>query len=322
MKSEKTILTMGYGLHSTLMKALDAPVIIDAKSKGLGGSFEDARDLIEKVRSTVQTIAVGTSYNDIYLPDHLSSVKVFEQGGNLISAELTVRTKLKSVHTFKSTVRFSNMSTLIDSFISAYADALIQIYYGDEAQELVDELNAKLEELCGTAQADYTIKFALSDSNSYIEKITDTEVVFNISTANAIKISKLPLFVEGGVLEETAREQECDAIVSSLKACATTNQFIKAPINTIISATGVKPKRRADIFIRQTHHKGVENSKKAKGGVFYFQSTEKIDGEDVDVFALVEKKETGYELVLSPFNTATNFTVDFDVMKAVAKITK
>lgn len=98
----------------------------------------------------------------------------------------------------------------------------------------------------------------------------------------------------------------------------TTPQIVKSKISLVEKMTGVTTIRRTDNLIRLAYHKKAENVKNMKkDGVGYFKTTTTVDGEEVEIFALVEKKGEDLSVCLSPFNIKTGFAVEYDVLKNI-----
>lgn len=95
----------------------------------------------------------------------------------------------------------------------------------------------------------------------------------------------------------------------------TTPQILKTKIALVEAMTGVTTVRRADKLIRMTYHRKADYVKgMKKDGIGYVEKTIKVDGEDIDIFALVQKTGDELSVALSPFNIKTSFSVDCDVL--------
>lgn len=321
MRRKSEITKISNGLYSAIKGALEAaPALKEATEKGVAvGDYDKAHDGVQSVKDTIEAIAKGTDFEGISVTKFLTSFKSFEADGKLDYIELTIKSKLKAEYAYRSVTTIKADDSIVDKMCDAYADALIQLLYIELAGENIKELNALIDSIIEENNIPISFGFTISDkSNIFIDSITNEKVVFNANIANAFELSKNALFQEGDEYADRVRETAIEGFVENLKAIQTTTQLVKSGMSIITDLTGVKTKKRAERLIRQTYHKQAIHFNSVKEGVGYYETTTTVDGEEVEIFALLQKDAEGeISVILNPFNVKTLFAVDYDVVGAV-----
>ena len=289
----------------------DVSAITSASS--VADAAAKASELIERVNT------IFSVYNDnlVSLPAHIYR---FTYGADSINPiTLTVRSKLKANVKYVKTVTVPVDANFVENVAHVFYDGLFEMYYLEEAYKNVADLNGMLSDLCEENKIPYKFGFAVNaSSSSIVESITNDTVIFNASVASAIDITDFGICQSGSEYADFVHEEAVTKLIESLKAIQTTVQLVKGNVEIIKKLTGVSTKKHASKIIRGAYHKNSRFISKQKSGVAYYNETVDINGEEVNVFALVEKAEDGsISVVLNPFDTKTLFNVDFDVIKAI-----
>lgn len=320
MRKKSEIIRISNGLYGALTdKLASAPAVSEIDVKAIKkASFDKAHETVEAAKNTIDTIVKGVDFEGVFSNQFLTSMKSYELDGKLDYIELTIKSRLKAEYPYRHAVTIKCDDNLIKTMCETYAYALIQLLYVDFAGENIKEANSVIAGLIAENEIPFTFEFTISDKSAMINSITDSKVVFNASIENAFELSRNPLFQSGDEYSDRVRETAVTALVERLKSVQTTTQLIKAGVDIIVELTGVKTKKRADKLIRQTYHKKAEHFNAVKTGIGYYEGTAKVDGEETEIFALLEKKEDGtIEVILAPFDIKTLFTVKADVLKKV-----
>ena len=264
----------------------------------------------------VDTIYTAQVVNGISLPQRI--VKVQYDGG--MEFVLILRSKLKAETKYmqKKEIRFTkNMLYDISDF---FAEFLTDLFLIEVANENVGILNEKIKEICKDFKIPYTFGFDIIPEAGvpYVTKITDNEVRYSVDILNAKYISELPLLQSGDRIKDLGQKDAQDDLVTTLYSIQTTPQLIKSKIDLIKQVTGVATKKHANKIIRECYHRNAKYLDSLKTGDAYFSNIVKIDGEDVDVFAIIHKDIDGtLSVLLHPFDIDTLFNVDFDVLAEI-----
>ena len=275
--------------------------------------------IIQDIVSAVDTILKGAYAEGVALPAHLTKIAYSEEKLDVIT--VSVRSRLKAATKYRKDTEIVVDDNIVAAVGKALTDSLYEMFYIEQANENIIELNAKIEEICTANEIPFTFGFAVdAESDAYVLSIDNNKVVFNASISAAHSISELGIFKGGDEYNELVAKEATEKLVNSLKAVQSTTQIIKADIAVIKTVTGVSTKKRASKLIRGSYHRNARYLDRFKEGVAYFDETVKIGKEEVEVFALVNKAEDGtVTVVLDPFNVKDNFKVDFDVVKAIKK---
>lgn len=320
MRTSQEIKVIADGIYSEVANGLSS--LSEVKRSNVAAMLEKSGDDrladIMALVGDIESVLKGPRVSDVGLPSYLSKVS-YEEDGDLSSITITVRTKLKSSYRYRKDTQVAVDANFIANAGEAYVSALYDMFYIEEASANVVALNEKVAEICQTAEIPYSFRFAVdTESDAMVLSINDREVVFNANISRAHDVSSLGIFKSGDEYDNIVSAATIEKIVTALKAAQTPVQLIKGNVQLIKDVTGVSTKKRASKIIRGSYHRQAKYLSGTKAGVGYFDETVKIDGEDVDVFALVAKNEEGdLSIVLSPFDVKTMYNVDFDVIAAV-----
>ncbi len=285
--------------------------------KLIGADIEENLDTIGGLVSAVEAVIGAPTEDGAFLPKFLSKCEYNPDNGDAVT--VSIRSRLKASVKYSRKLLIPVDENLVSAIGKFYVDCLFNMYYLDCAKENVDELNAKLEEICAENDIPYTFGFdVVADSDSFVLDITDDHVTFIADVSAAHDISTLGLFRGGDEYEDLVYNKTVTQLVDSLKALQTTAQLVKGNLKLVKTVSGVSTKKRANKLIRGSYHRQAKFLSKVKTGVGYFDETVTIDGNNVEVFALVNKAEDGtLSVVLSPFDVKTQFRVDYDVLAAL-----
>lgn len=309
---------MSQALHTDLTTCVENnPVDV------LSVDYNTAHEIVNGIMDNFKTIAKGVEFEGVTIPRFICTHKTFstDDESKLSSVEVHIRTGLKAVTEYSYKIDIP-AETLIPNLIATFEAALMEITKIRLAEGNIEALNEYLKTISEEEELDVTVQFALD--GDFISDISDKTIVFGASVERAFEISALNLMhydVEtygdfNKVLADEAREK----FVNSVKG-RTSTQIIKASLKVVEQLTGVHSKKRADRLLRQTYKKKAQFVAGAKkGGIGYVNKTVNIGGEEVTIFALLEKASDTAEgagamsIKLSPFNIKTNFNVEYDVL--------
>lgn len=321
MKTSGQIVKIANGIYAEAVEGLNnlKEVKADAVASIVTKSVEDGIAVVKDIIASVETIVKAPRIDGVGLPEFLSRLSYSED--SLDKVTITIRSKLKAAVKYSKTDDIVVDENIIDTIGKFYIDSLYELYYITVAQENVDALNEKIETIITENEIPYSFKFVIEPDNDVIVvSIDNKEVVFNASVSKAQSIADLAIFKSGDEYNDLVCAEATEKLVDSLKAVQTTTQLIKGGVGLIKDIIGVSTKKRANKLIRGSYHRQAKYLDKVKSGIGYYNETVKINGEEVEVFALVEKAENGeLSVVLNPFDVKTLFNVDFDVLKAVKK---
>ena len=321
MRKHTEIIKAADELYSSLTQSLNTfAEVSKTKIESLTtASYDDAHTVVAEICESICALIAGcTSEDKVIFPKFLSSFKTYETDGKLSDVSVTIKSKLKDVVKYKKEVKLSVDANFITELFRFYTDAIFEMYYRNEANNNLTEVNEFINKICVENNIPYTFGFALSDKKEYITYIDNDKVIFNADVTEALGVSKHGLFLSGDSYFDFVREQQVEKLVKILSATQTTPQLLKANIDIINTLVGYKTKKRADKLIRNTYHKKAEYfDGLKKGGFGYFET--KIN--DTDVFSILEKNADGtISVVLNPFDIKTLCTVDVDIIAELKKV--
>lgn len=319
MKSNAVICTARDGLYAQVTEYVSKLAEVN-KTKVKGLKKAKTPEIVEVISGLLSDFENGFKaqvVEGISLPAYLAKIS-YDDVDKITEFTLSIRSKLKAEVKYKKDWTIAVGDNMIQDMGEAYITSLYEMFYNELAVENVTALNERLAEICAAENIPHNFSFAVVDDDAVVVSITDDMVVFNVSLNQAMCISELGIFQSGDEYRDLICSEAVAKLVASVKACQTTVQLIKGNVDIIKLVTGVSTKKRASKLIRGSYHRKAENLDKVKAGVGYYEADVKIDGADVKVFALVEKAEDGtLSVVLKPFDVATNFTVDYDVLAAL-----
>lgn len=321
MRSNKEIVQIAEGIYSEATSALAnlAEVKKSQVTSISGKSVSEGIAVIQSLVADIEAVLKAPRVDGVGLPAYLSKITYDEDKIDRVT--VSVRTKLKSDYKYRK----DTVVTVDENFIinagKAYIDALYDMFYIEEAIANVNALNEKVATIIAENDINFSFKFVVdATTDAIVLAIDNNEVVFNANIARAHDISSLGIFKSGDEYNDLICKEATGKLIAALKTVQTPVQLIKGNVALIKEVTGVSTKKRASKLIRGSYHRQAKYLNGVKAGVGYFDETVKINGEDVEVFALVSKAEDGQlTVVLNPFDVKTLYNVDFDVIAEVKK---
>lgn len=320
MKSKTLITKVADGIFSQVTDNLSVicdnykDIVSDLSAK----VPEDGLRVVSDFVGAIESILKVAKVEGVSLPSFLS--KVYIRGNDMSSLYVIVKSKLKAPYKYRKEVEVTVDDDVIRNVAQVYIDALFDMFYIEVAMENVSELNSKLSEIITKNGIPYTFEFVVdASSDAMVLEVDNNKVVFNADIMKAQDISKCRILNEGD--DEYAKlvhDKYIENLVVSLKAIQTPVQLIKGNIPLIKEVTGVSTKKRASKLIRESYHRQAKYLDNVKTGIGYYNEDVEIEGNKIEVFALVGKAEDGtLNVVLNPFNVKDLSTVNFDVIEAV-----
>lgn len=276
---------------------------------------------IEALVNCIGASIKDTTVDGVGLPAFLTKVTATE--GKLDEVDITVKSKLKAKHKVKATQTVKVDEDFVEVVGKLFTDTLFNMFYLEVADANITELNEKIASIFEEENIPYTLEFEVTTDSGRVIYIDNNKVVLKARLDEALAIGSNGLFAntddESRGYDKIVYEEARNELVSVMRTVQITPEILKKKIRLVESLADLHTKKYAHKLIREGYHKKAENLKDSKSGVGYFSDKVTIDGEEVDVFALLKKNDSGeYEVVLSPFDTKTNVSVDFDVVKALA----
>lgn len=319
MRSNSEIKKIASGIYAEAASGLNnlikvkAPIVATLK----GADIDEGLKTVGELISSIEAVVKAPTIDGVSLPAFLS--KCTATGDKLTEITVRISSKLKATTKFKKQTDIVVDENLVENIAKFYIDCLLDMFYIEQAENNIAELNAKIADICGSNNIPYTFEFKCDVStDAVILYIDNQKVVFNASISRAHEISNLGMFQSGDEYNDLIARESIQALINSLQAIQTTTQLIKGKVDVITEITGVSTKKRASKLIRGSYHRRAQYLNQVKAGVGYFDEDVEIGGETVEVFALVEKTADGeLKIVLNPFDVKTLFAVDYDVIGAV-----
>lgn len=319
MRTKKEIAQIAEGIYADVTASL--ATLAEVKKPQVesikGKSIEEGLGVVQSLIADIEAVLKAPRVDGVSLPAYLSKLTYDE--GSLDNVTISVRTKLKSDYKYRKDTVVAVDDNFVINAGKAYVDALYDMFYIEEAIENVNALNEKIDEIIAENEIGFKFGFVVdTNTDAVVISINNDEVIFNADVTRAHDISSLGIFKSGDEYNDLICKEATEKLVASLKAVQTPVQLIKGNVALIKDVTDVSTKKRASKLIRGSYHRQAKYLNGVKAGVGYYEETVKINGEDVDVFALVAKAEDGtLSVVLDPFNVKDLFNVDFDVIEAV-----
>lgn len=282
------------------------------------GDEETATNVFAEVITAVQTIIKGVYVESISLPECLVKFTTEVEDGKVVSFNLSIRSKLRASYKVKEEYVIANDANLVSAVFDAFVSALYIMLDIELAKDNLAVLNNRVLEICAKNDIPCMFSFDCNPDAGVIISIDNEHIIFNVDSGSAHDVIGLPIFSAGDSYSDYVRENAEVDLVDSLKTAQTTVQLIKSNVKVIKNVVGIATKKRASKLIRTSYHKNARFLSNQKAGIGYFDEVVSINGEDVKVFALVEKTEDGeMKVILNPFDVTTNMNVDFDVLGAL-----
>lgn len=335
MKTEVTIKQIADALYAESMKNVDT--LVSARGTGVKADI-DAKsftELIEGIDAQFSAVRV----DGVGLPEHLISGENYNGYGVIV-----VRSKLRAENKYRRETKIAIDDNFITNAAKFISDVLFEMYYIETATENLKDLNAEIAQICADNDIPYVFSFKSEPTNSaLVIEIDDAHIIFNASLNSALKAGSLAIMLGGDEYSDYVKADAVATLVKQLKAIQTTPELIKGKVNVIDKVVDYATKKRASNLIREAYHRQAKNldAVENKEMTGYFDEVVTIDGNEVEVFALVHKDANEYEtdangkvvkdangnkklvkegaktVVLKPFDVKTNLVVDFDVLKAI-----
>lgn len=281
-------------------------------------SVDEGLAIVSTLVSAVEANIKAARVDGFALPAFLSKVSVNDNNMNVVY--LTVKTKLKADYKYRKDAEITVDENLIKNIAQVYIDALFNMFYIEVARENVAELNDKLAEVIAENEIPYGVSFAVDvDTDASVLEVDNNKVVFNASISKAQDIASFSIFQQkDDEYSKLVYDKAIENLVAALKAIQTPVQLIKGNLQLVKDVTGISTKKRASKLIRESYHRKAMYLDRVKTGIGYYNEDVEINGETVEVFALVGKAEDGsLNVVLNPFNVKDLCNVDYDVIAAV-----
>ena len=282
--------------------------------------IDDVGSFIKGVSSVIENTVVEYDEETYTLPRYYCSIEDYTDDGCLsllFKSEINVRPKYRRV------IKLITDDNISDKIIKRTLDVIFEMFYMEMAKQNLNMLNQDLKKICQSASVSYTFGFGFDPYNSsMILSINDNEVIFNATQKSALNLASRLMYSTGSEFYTILAGNEIATLKKQIQTCQTTVQLIKSKIKLIEDLTGITTRTRASKLIRQTYHRQVKNFDIVKQTcIGYFNEEVMIDGEPVEIFALVKKEKDEkdgtkgkQEVILQPFDVKTNFVVNYDVL--------
>lgn len=266
-------------------------------------------------RSAVEAVVSAVSCDGVFFPKFISKVITY---GNEVT--IRVSSKLNAAYKFKHEETLTVDENIIQSMGTVYATALVHMLHIEMAMENVDALNGVVADLMSEAESKLHLVFCCDgNKDTGVYAIDNETLVLNISVAAAHTVCKLGIMREGddeytALINSEARKEFIDAV----KLAETTVHLVKTKTPVITELVKFSARKSAAKLIKRAFHRQAQYLGKQKAGVGYYDDNVEINGNKTHVFAAVEKTDDGeLRLILNPFDTNTDFNVEYDVLAAV-----
>lgn len=280
------------------------------------------RDLVSFLRSSAP---VG-----VYIPDCSMDV-VTTDIDTLKSVRLTVRNKGKNSRKYKRVYNVTVDINLVNNLFAVIEASLMEMFYSNVAFENLKEMNSRLATMCEEAGVSYKVEFTCDGTENKISYISDELLVLNTSVTGALNIGSL-MFMCDTVNDDNfvkyVQQDAYDSIVKSISACQTTVELSCARIFEFQELTGDK-KSSESVYARRAVRKHIRqivsknstaSGRIVAGATYYYSARKDIDGQEVEVFGLVQADEDKkFHVLLSPYDVRNLTRVDVDLLGLIEK---
>ena len=323
MKTKKEIVALVGEYYNNMVSMKERLVSTRTEEFGkalAGKTGQDAHDVLSSMVETIKSHIKGAAIDsNVSIPAYRTNVRTFTKSAEsdvISELEVAFRNKLNAEVSFERKFVFDvNAEDLLAQLYDAYITVMNELAYMELAQEVIAEVNAKLAEIkADHPEITVDVSFVYSDlaDDDIIVSITDTAVKFAAPLAGVLEVTGAGMFQSGDNFAELCQKRDVDAYVEKMSAIQFAPQVIKANIPVVSTMLNMKVTRRADKILRRTYHKKAQYLTKQKEGIGYYCESGK---DEAVVFALVEKKEDKYEVILSPFDVKTLEKVKVNVLK-------
>lgn len=323
MKTKKEIVGLVGGYYNNMVAKKEE--LVSARGielfDSLNGKFgQDAHDALSVIVETVKAHGKGAAVEaGVNIPAFRTNIRTLTESADsdvVTTLEVDFRNKLNAEVAFVRKFTFdAKAEDIVAQIYDAYITVMNELAYMELAQEVIAEVNAKLAEIKEShdeVTVDVSFTYCDAGDDIIISSISDNAIQFAAPLAGVLEATGSSLFQSGDNFADLCNKQAVDAYVEKMSAIQFAPQVIKANVDIINKMLNMKLTRRADKILRRTYHKKAQFLTKQKEGIgYYCESLE----DDVVIFALVEKKDDKYEVVLSPFDAKTLEKVKTDVLK-------
>lgn len=292
--------------------------VADVQTGNVQAVLADMNLLNEKAgvwRKAVEAVVSAVSCDGVFFPKFISKVTTY---GNEVT--IRVSSKLNADYKFKQEDTLTVDENIITAMGTVYATALVHMLHIEMAIENVETLNTVVAGLMEEAESKLNLMFCCDPNKDTGVYTIDNETLnLNISVAAAHTICKLGIMREGddeytALINKEARKEFVDAV----KLAETTVQLVKTKTPVITELVKFSARKSAAKLIKRAFHRQAQYLGKQKAGIGYFDDNVDINGTKTHVFAAVVKSEDGeLSMLLNPFDTNTDFNVEYDVLAAV-----
>ena len=323
MKTKKEIVAVVGNYYSNMVAMKEQ--FISARSDEFKLALADAdassthdvlSSIVEAIRSHIKGAAVSSNVGVPAYRVGIRSYAYSEENPEISTLSVDFRNKLGSEVNFVRKFSFDvKVEDLVSQIYDAFITTMNELAYMEQAQEVIDEVNAKLAQIKEEhPEITVDVSFAYSDAgdDEVIVSITDDSVKFAAPLSGVLETTEMGMFQSGDNFADLCQKRDIDDYVEKMASIQFAPQVIKANIPIITKMLDMKLTRRADKILRRTYHKKAQFLKTQKEGIGYFCEAEK---EDTAIFALVEKQGNEYNVVLSPFDVKTLEKVKVNVLK-------
>lgn len=273
--------------------------------------------IIETIKSSICGASAGLS---LTTPAYRVTTTTFATSSSdetIKDVRVTFRNKLNSSIPYTRVFDFPAKDTdVLSKIYDAFIVTLNELAYVEQAVGVIDEINATLNTIKEDNGIEVDLQFGYVDTDEIIISITDKSVLLAASIEGVLTATDMGMFSTGDAFSDLCREREVTSYVETMKTIQFAPAVLKANLDIVNKMLDSKMTRRADKIIRRTYHKKAEFLPKQKKGIGYFCETVGKDENEQTIFALVEKSEDGYAVILSPFDVRTLEKVEkVDVLK-------
>lgn len=272
-------------------------------------NIDDVRAIIKKV----QSLMVANIPESRVAPKatlYISSTGVDEI--NVIN--ITVANKISSNKVFNYQTSVTKGKT-IEKIVDFMKDVYTALLIDDLVCENLTKVNEVLAEATKDAGLGYEIKVvsSLGNEGKKIASMSDEEIVFVADDQRVFTLDDIIVLLDevDDVITEDVFNAHYNNLVEDIAQAQTPEQLVGIHGGALVSYICDISKRLKPLtLIKKICSKNVEKLRGTKDSIAYYL-------ED-DVFALVERRDGVFAVVLSPFDVKTLRRVDTDVLKKLA----
>jgi hypothetical protein len=270
-------------------------------------SIDDVRAIIKKVQSLMVANIPGNAPK--------ASLYISSSGVDEINViNITVANKISSSKSFSYQTSITKGKT-IEKIVDFMKDVYTALLVDDLICENLERVNEVLAEAVKDAGLSYGIKVVspLGNDNKKIASMTDDEIVFVADPERVFTLDTIIVLLDEAdeVITEDVITSHYNSLVDDISQAQTPEQLVGIHGGALVAYICDISKRLKPLtLIKKICSKNIEKLRGSKDAVaYYFED---------DVFALVERRDGNFTVVLSPFDVKTLRRVDVDVLKGIA----